>query len=51
MKCKCETCGVKLVDPQITHCSNKCLFATLWNSESLSGIPIEKWSDDEKPWV
>ncbi len=51
MKGKCETCGMKLPAPQITHCSTKCLFANLWNSESLSDISIEKWPNDEEPWV
>ncbi len=51
MKGKCETCGMKLAAPKITHCSSKCLFANLWNSKSVSGIPIEKWPDDEEPWV
>ncbi len=51
MRSKCKACGAELPSPKITHCSNKCLFANLWNSKSLSGIPIEKWPDDEEPWV
>ena len=51
MRDKCKTCGAELPSPKITHCSIKCLFANLWNSKSLSGIPIEKWPDDEEPWV
>ncbi len=51
MRGKCKVCGAELPSPKITHCSIKCLFANLWNSKSLSGIPIEKWPDDEEPWV
>ena len=46
----CKKCGEKTEHPYISHCSNKCLFANIWNSKSISGIPIEKW-DDEEPWV
>ena len=46
----CKTCGEKTEHPYISHCSNKCLFANIWNSKSISGIPIEKW-DDEEPWI
>ena len=47
---KCRVCGKILQDPRITHCSNECLFANLWNSKSIKGTPIETWEDD-KPWI
>ena len=46
----CKTCGTKLDRSYLTHCSNKCLFANLQNSESISGDPIESW-DEVDPWV
>ena len=46
----CKTCGKKMNDSRITHCSEKCLFASIWNSKSISGTPIENW-DDLDPWL
>ncbi len=52
MSRKCKTCRKKIESKIITHCSNKCLFANIWNSKSISGIPIETWDEDEeKPWI
>ncbi len=50
MKSRCETCGVDLPHKESTHCSNRCLFSSLWNSKSIEGDPIEKWIDSD-PWV
>lgn len=47
---RCKTCGKNLDHPCLSHCSNECLFANLHNSKSVSGIPIEKWEEDE-PWI
>ena len=30
---KCKTCGKELTDPDLTHCSDKCLFETTKNSK------------------
>lgn len=49
MQGKCKTCGKKLPDPNITHCSNECLFYSIRNSKSISGTPIETW--DDNPWI
>ena len=38
---KCKECGKKTWTDEITHCSNKCLFADIQNSKSMSGIPVE----------
>lgn len=46
----CKMCGKKLKNDLMTHCSDKCLFANLRNSTSISGTPIEDWAD-ENPWV
>ena len=48
----CKVCGKELDHTKLTHCSNKCIFANIWNSESISGIPIETWDEDiEEPWI
>ena len=47
----CKTCGKKLEHQALTHCSNRCLFAKIWDSQSISGIPIETWDKDEESWV
>ena len=48
----CKVCGKELGDTRLTHCSNKCLFANVWNSESISGIPIETWDEgNEESWI
>ena len=31
---------------EIPHCSNKCLFAEIENSKSISGMPVETWDDE-----
>ena len=49
-KGQCKNCKNETEHPSITHCSNECLFANLWDSKSISGTPIEKW-DDGDPWV
>ena len=50
MQGKCKKCGKKLEEPILTHCSNECLFKQIQSSQSLSGIPIETWND-ENPWI
>lgn len=47
---KCKVYGKELQHERLTHCSDQCLFANLWNSESISGFPIENW-DDSDPWI
>ena len=38
----CENCGGKLVDPRLTHCSDRCLFSNIPSSaRSLSEIPVK----------
>ena len=51
MSKKCKTCGKVMDHDAVTHCSNKCLFANLWDTESIGGTPIETWDESEKPWV
>ena len=48
---KCRECGKSMRIDEITHCSNKCLFAGIQNSKSVSGIPAETWMNDEPLWV
>jgi hypothetical protein len=50
MQENCKKCGKKLEDPNLTHCSNKCLLTQIQNSQSLNGIPIETWHDGN-PWI
>ena len=47
MQSKCEKCNKKLEDPNLTHCSNECLFAGIMNSKSID-IPIKAWYGDEE---
>ena len=52
MSGKCKECGKNMWTDEITHCSNRCLFADIKNSESIRGIPIETWNEEiESPWV
>lgn len=46
----CQTCGKELDHPALTHCSNECIFAKLWHTESVSDMPIETWGDTENTW-
>ena len=40
-------------NPQLTHCSDECLFSSLRDSNSLSdfGIDIGIWDEKSDPWV
>ena len=52
MSGKCKECGKNIWTDEITHCSNRCLFADIKNSRSISGTPFETWDDEEEPpWV
>ncbi len=45
----CQNCKGKMDYPWLTHCSDKCLFDIVKNSESISETPVEDW--DSNPWV
>ena len=40
MSYRCEKCGKILIDPLVTHCSNKCIFELVESAKSLSDEPI-----------
>lgn len=39
---KCIVCGNRLEHACLTHCSEKCLFASIQQSRSIYNIPIER---------
>jgi len=41
---KCVVCEKGMKDIGLTHCSEKCLFSNIVNTESIHGISIEYWS-------
>lgn len=45
----CQRCNRKMDYPWLTHCSDKCLFDIVKNSESISDTPVEDW--DSNPWI
>ena len=47
---RCAQCGGKLSGPEVTHCSDECLFKGIRNSKSISGKPVEFWGDND-PWI
>jgi len=41
---KCVVCEKDMKNVGLTHCSEKCLFSNIVNTESIHGISIEHWS-------
>ena len=48
----CLNCGQVMKNPDITHCSDECLFADIKKNETLNfdGKGIEAWNDESEPW-
>ena len=49
----CKTCKKFMKNPQLTHCSDECLFSAFREGDSLSefGIGVSLWDEKSDPWV
>ena len=47
---KCQNCKRKMDHPELTHCSDECLFDEIKNIESIDqNTPMDDW--DSNPWI
>ena len=49
----CKVCKKFMKNPQLTHCSDECLFSSLRDTDSQStfGIDVSFWDEKSDPWV
>ena len=47
---KCQNCNKKMDSPELTHCSDECLFDEIKYEKSTDGMSsIDDW--DSNPWI
>ena len=52
MNKKCLNCGRIMKEPELTHCSDECMFKQVKKSKSKrkNGTGIEFWKEKSDPW-
>ena len=47
----CKKCGKIMKYPELSHCSDECIFTDVKNSKSLGGNKgVESWAEESDPW-
>jgi len=47
----CKKCGKIMKYPELSHCSDECIFTDVKNSKSLGGDKgAESWTEESDPW-
>jgi len=46
---RCDNCNRDMDHPELTHCSDECLFETMKHIRPIDEMPDDNW--DSNPWV
>jgi hypothetical protein len=49
----CKRCGKIMKKPDMTHCSDECLFADFHSTKSKreEGMDARQWDEKADPWI